>query len=125
MKTQLLALTLLASTLAPALASAANLTCTRSELGNDNYFSITIDSREITFSPHESGFSVARSRVKTKGTTYAILDQKVPYASEGVESVEKVDALLIYNPAANTMNATVLVGGIPFIAGEQLDCSKN
>lgn len=124
MKTKLLiALALLA---APSFANAAStITCARGELGNDNHFSVTIDSREITFSPHESGFSVARSRVKTKGSTYAILDQKVPYSSEGVESVEKVDALLIYNPAANTLNATVLLGGFPLVAGEQLDCTLN
>ena len=106
-------------------AQAADLQCSRGELGEDNYMQISVSRARnggVEFNLHETSFSASRTDFARSGSSFAVLNKELKGFAEGDAFSAKVNALLVYSPEARTMNVTLMLDGMVVAAAEEWAC---
>ncbi|RZA03312.1 MAG: hypothetical protein EOP11_16165 [Proteobacteria bacterium] len=116
---------LIALLLAPSFAQAASIKCESGNLGDDNYFSVTINQTRkaaVEFGFHESSLSADASKIVKSGNVIAIVNKKLTGWAEGDRYESLVSALLVYSAKEKKLNVTLAQEGEVVQAGEVLSC---
>lgn len=103
--------------------SLAPLVCTygdRSE--SDNFMRVTLLQGNVEFEFHEGAFSATAAQTVGAGNTIAVLDQTLLGWAEGEDTKTVVNALLVYDPVAKTLNTTIIGDGYNMAASQILNC---
>ena len=123
MKTLLLLALSLISFQAPALAkSPAPLRCSFGELGQDNNIRVSMGRSGIEFTMHETSVTAKTNEYVRRGNSIAVLNKTLQVFAEGEEFQSQIDALLVYDRKAMTMNVTLLMNGQTAIDSKTLNC---
>jgi hypothetical protein len=110
-----------------ALSASADTICSNGtiEQQGDGYYQITLLEDGIEFAPYESSYVVDIGSIEHQGGLFTIKDKTVNIESEGEELEPKaLNAMLIYDVDAQTLNAAISLANGPFEAYE-MTCKEN